>query len=326
MCDLCLPRRSVLLGGLSLGAGLVLRGTPVSAQASVPPIVPRAQWAPDLLPTGPVPDEPDVRFLLVHHTVNANDYSQEEVVGLLRQIYGFHTSPEKGWPDIAYNFLVDRFGTVYEGRTGSLDRAKAADATGGSQGFAQLCSFIGDHSLAPPSDAAMASMVGMLAFLGDRHGLDLAPGATASFVSRGSNRRPAGESVTTPTISGHRDMSSTACPGDFAYASVADGTFARLATEARVGAGGTVPTATTEAPTTTAAAPPPPATSTSTVPPTTNPSPSTTGLPPTTAPATGSVTADEVDGGSGLVLPAAAAGVAAATAAALALRTRRANR
>ena len=82
----------------------------------------------------------------------------------------------------------------------------------------------------------------MLAFLGDRHGLDLSPGATATFASRGSNRRPAGTEVTTPTISGHRDMSSTACPGDAAYTMVADGTFARLAS-AELGGGSASTTA-----------------------------------------------------------------------------------
>jgi hypothetical protein len=288
-------------------------------QAPMPAVVPRAEWGSHLLPTGPIPDEPDVRFLLVHHTVNPNDYGPDQVIGLLEQVFRFHTSPDKGWPDIAYNFLIDRFGTVYEGRTGSLAGAKAADATGGSQGFAQLCCFIGDHSVAPPSDAAFAAMVGMLAWLGDRHGLDLSPGATTTFVSRGSNRRPAGTEVRTATISGHRDMSATACPGDFAYAYVADGTFARLATEARAAA----------APPTTAPPPPP------TEPPSTSAPPPTE--PPTTAPTTAApttsttvaeasaadVVVDEPDGGSGLAVPAAVAGAAAITAAALALRARR---
>ena len=200
MCELCLPRRVVLAGAAgALVAGRTAWAGPSAAStvrsrvaAAAPAIVPRSEWGPELAPVGPIPDEPDVRFLLVHHTVNGNDYAPEEVTGLLAGIYGFHTSPEKGWPDIAYNFLIDRFGTIYEGRTGSLTGAKAADATGGSQGFAQLCCFIGDHSIEAPSDAAMASMVSMLAFLGDRHTLDLSPDATATFVSRGSEPPPRG--------------------------------------------------------------------------------------------------------------------------------------
>jgi hypothetical protein len=303
MCELCLPRRAVLAGagGLVVAAAL---GVPAAAAQvpGPPPIVPRAEWGPDLLPVGPVPDEPDVRFLLVHHTVNANDYADGGTVELLRAIYRFHTSPEKGWPDIAYNFFVDRFGTVYEGRTGSIEGAKAGDATGGSQGFAQLCAFVGDHQVQPPSDAALGSMAALLGFLGDRHGLDLAPGATATFVSRGSNRRPAGEQVTTPTISGHRDMSSTACPGEAAYALVTDGTFARLATAARTQA--TTTTVALQPTTTTSASPPA----------------STSSTPPSTATATTLAPAvtEEANGGDSSLAP-AAVGIAAAAAAAGAL-------
>lgn len=325
MCDLCLPRRAVLAGAAGLlvaGRAGVASAVPITAVVpaqGVPAIVPRAEWGPDLAPTGPIPDEPDVRFLLVHHTVNANDYGPDDAVGLLAGIHRFHTT-DRGWPDIAYNFLIDRFGTVYEGRTGSLAGPKAADATGGSQGFAQLCCFIGDHSVEPPSDAALGSMVGMLAFLGDRHGLDLAPGATTTFTSRGSNRRPAGEEVTTPTISGHRDMSSTACPGDAAYTMVADGTFARLATEARGGspAPPVDPTTTTGAPPTTATAEP---STTTGAPTTTAPSSSTTTAPTGAAV---DVTDEDGDGGTGLLVPAGLAAVAAAGAGAvIALRHRR---
>jgi hypothetical protein len=234
--------------------------------------VPRSAWAPDLLPTGPVPDEPDVRFLLVHHSVSPNDYDADGAVELLRGIYRFHTSADRGWPDIAYNFFVDRFGTVFEGRTGSIAGPKAADATGGSQGFAQLCCFLGDHRVDPPSAAAFDAMVGLLGWLAGRSGLDLAPGATATFVSRGSNLHPEGTTVTTPTVSGHRDMSRTACPGDAAYASIADGSLAAAASAA-VGGPVAQPTTTTAAAATTAPAAPTPST----------PAPSTTTTLATTA-------------------------------------------
>jgi hypothetical protein len=68
-----------------------------------------------------------------------------------------------------------------------------------------------------PTAAAMTSLTRTLAFLADRYGLDTRPGATATFVSRGSQRWRRGVSVTTPTISGHRDMSYTSCPGDAFY-------------------------------------------------------------------------------------------------------------
>ena len=113
--------------------------------------------------------------------------------GCSRGIYRFHTGPSKGWPDIAYNFFVDRFGTVYEGRTGSLAGAEGRRRHRGQPGLRPAV-----RVRRRPQHACrrrtrrVASMAALLAFLGDRHGLDLSPGATTTFMSRGSNRQPAG--------------------------------------------------------------------------------------------------------------------------------------
>ena len=140
-------RRQVLLAGAAAPLLVRLpRAVPTVALGGVE-VQPRSAWGADLMPKGPLAQEAagDVRFLLVHHTASSNSYAEAGVAGLLRGFYGFHTG-EKGWPDIAYNFLVDRFGRVWEGRTGSLDAPVKVDATGGSQGFAQLACFIGDHT------------------------------------------------------------------------------------------------------------------------------------------------------------------------------------
>jgi hypothetical protein len=155
-----------------------------------------------------------VRFLLVHHTASPNG---ADPIGTMRGVYNFHTSAEKGWPDVAYNFFVDQNGVVYEARTGSLAGPVEASATGGSQGFAQLVCLLGDFTSQNPTDAALASLNEVLAWLADRYAIDTSPGATTTFVSRGSNRWPQGSTVTASTISGHRDMSQTACPGDTFY-------------------------------------------------------------------------------------------------------------
>lgn len=185
-------------------------------------IRPRADWAGALAPVGPLAPERDVRFLLVHHTASGNGYGSADVPSLIRGFYDAHTGPDKGWPDVAYNFFVDRFGTVWEGREGSLSGPVQPDATGGSQGFAQLGCFIGDHRTDAPTDDARRAMTRLLAALADAYGIDTGPGATTTFPSRGSNRWPEGESVTAATLSAHRDMSRTECPGDAAYAMVRD--------------------------------------------------------------------------------------------------------
>jgi hypothetical protein len=192
----------------------------------------------------------DVRFLLVHHTQTTNDYTADGAARQLRSMYSYHTG-EKGWPDLAYNFLVDSFGTIWEGRAGSLAGPVKGDATGGSQGYAQLCCFIGDLTDQPPTDAAQTGMTALLAWLAGRYSIDLFAGPTITFISRGSNKWAVGETVTTDPVAGHRDMSLTECPGDGCYPLVR--TTLLTGAQALVGTPPPAPVATATA------APPPPA-------------------------------------------------------------------
>lgn len=306
----------MLGAGVAAAVGLALPRRRVAAQGFE--VLPRSAWAGDL-PHGPIPPEPEVRVLVVHHTVDGNDHGPDDVAVLLRRIHAFHTGGQKGWPDVAYNFFVDRFGQVWEGRAGSLDAAVAGDATGGSQGFDQKCAFVGDHRTDPPTSDAADAMASLLALLADRHGLDTAPGATATFPSRGSNLHPAGTTVTIPTISGHRLVSRTACPGDAGMALVTDvlpgAVTARRSsqpTTTTIPAAGTTTTATTVP--ATAAAP-----ATTTWPPTTTATTSP-GVPQT------ATVGDGDDGDGSLALPAGVAAVAALGAGALALRARQTGR
>jgi len=214
--------RRVSVAALTFSCLPVLRG--VAAAQISPPLLqlgvrPREAWAAGLPPRGELEQEGpgDVRFLLVHHTASSNQYRPDDVPNLIRGFYAAHTGPEKNWVDVAYNFFVDRYGAMWEGRAGSLAGPVKSDATGGSQGFAQLCCFIGDHQTEAPSPEARLSMIGLLSALADTYAIDTEPGATTTFTSRGSNRWPAGTVVTASTIAGHRDMSQTVCPGDAAY-------------------------------------------------------------------------------------------------------------
>lgn len=255
----------------------------------------RISWAGDLAAPAGLPTEApgDVRVLLVHHSASANDYGEDEVVGQIRQFHALHTGPEKGWVDVAYNFFVDRFGRVWEGRSGSLDGPVIGDATGGNQGFSQLVCLIGDFEVTDPSPEAIDSLTRILAWIARRDGVDVAPGATTTFTSRGSNRWPEGATVDTATIAGHRDMSQTACPGGRVYDRVRGDLPALVAQQLAVVSGATTgPAADPSAPTAGTAVP--------------------TAPPPSTVPSGGggSVAPAGGEGGSGLAAPLAVAGVA----------------
>lgn len=175
----------------------------------------RSDWGADLPPKGPLRPE-DVRFLLVHHTASTSFNDTPRVA--IRGVYAFHTGPQKRWPDVAYNFFVAPDGSVWEGRAGSLDGPVEASATGGNQGYSQLVCLLGNHVAVPPTAAAQASLVRLLAWLAGRYELGVHRGAEATFVSRGSNKFPAGRTITTPIISPHRAVTFTLCPGDAAIA------------------------------------------------------------------------------------------------------------
>lgn len=209
--------RRQFIGGAT---GLIVAANGLALPAAGVTINPRSSWATNRPPKGPL-DPEQVEFLLVHHSASRNGHTGADAPAILRSFYDFHTSPEKGWNDIAYNFLIDADGGIWEGRAGSLDGPVAGDATGGNQGFSQLVCVIGDYNSAQPSQASMTSLVLLLAWLADRYGISTAPGAQVTFTSRGSNKWPAGAEVTTSTINGHRSMSKTTCPGDNLHTYVA---------------------------------------------------------------------------------------------------------
>ena len=264
---------------ITAGAGLAIGSALAPGRARALTIKPRSSWGADLPPKGPLEAE-DVKFLIVHHSAGRNGHTSADVPGILRSWYNFHTGPEKGWNDIAYNFVIDSEGGIWEAREGSLDGPVAGDATGGNQGFTQLVCIIGDYNTAQPSQASLSSLVLLLAWLADRYGVSTAPGAEVTFVSEGSNRWPAGTSVTTPTITGHRNMSKTTCPGDNLYAYVVGSLTSDVQAVRNGGSPAPSPpssTSTTAAPTTTTTK-----ATTTTAPTTTTSTTTTTTMPSTT--------------------------------------------
>ena len=109
-------------------------------------IVPRSAWGADesIRRNAAAATPPAVRFAIVHHTAGPNDYSPAQAAAIMRGIQVYHVK-SNGWNDIGYNFLVDRYGTVYEGRYGGIDKnvigAHARGFNTGSVGVAVIGTF-----------------------------------------------------------------------------------------------------------------------------------------------------------------------------------------
>ena len=179
------------------------------AIAPTPFIVPRASWGADESIVRATPSSVDrLLFAVVHHTAGKRPATPAESAAQVRGIQRYHTL-SNGWNDIGYNFLVDGFGQVFEGRGGGLDRnvigAHALGFNTGSTGVAVLGNFEKDA----PGPEVESVLVQLLAWRLDVGHVD--PLALVSTVST------TGATRTLRGISGHRDTGATACPGRNLY-------------------------------------------------------------------------------------------------------------
>ncbi|MFT4263056.1 MAG: FG-GAP-like repeat-containing protein [Nocardioides sp.] len=190
-------------GGIALAAS--------ATAAAKPYIYSRAQWgANEKLREQTAPSYGTIQGAFVHHTVNANDYTAAEVPGIIRSIYAYHVK-SKGWRDIGYNFLVDRFGRIWEGRYGGVDRAVVGAHTENYNSYSFAMSAIGNYDIAQPSQEIIGAYASLFAW---KLGI--------SGVSAAATNVTIGKKVFASSIMGHRDTKSTACPGKYLYARIPD--------------------------------------------------------------------------------------------------------
>ena len=207
--------------GTSSADAEVGTATPGAAQAAAtqPTIYSRADWGADeSLRKGTV-QYGSIQAAFVHHTVSQNNYTAAQVPAIIRGIYAFHVNG-RGWNDIGYNFLVDRFGRIWEGRYGGIALPVIGAHTQGYNSESFAMSAIGDYDIAHVPSAIVSAYERLFAWKFSLHGIP----AVGTVVLNGKriNR-----------ISGHRDVESTICPGRYLYAdlpAIRAGTAARMGT------------------------------------------------------------------------------------------------
>ncbi|WP_107772157.1 FG-GAP-like repeat-containing protein [Nocardioides sediminis] len=200
-------------------------------KAAQPTIFSRAQWGAD----ESIRNKGSLRYGsisagFVHHTVNANNYTEAQVPGIIRSIYAYHVK-SRGWSDIGYNFLVDRFGRIWEGRYGGIDKPVVGAHTLGYNDYAFAMSAIGNFDTVQPPEVMLQAYGALFAWKLGLHGVN--PASMSQQVGKSKF----------PAINGHRDAGSTACPGRYLYAKLAN-------IRAYAAAGSTAPPPPPPAPTT----------------------------------------------------------------------------
>ncbi|GIJ51088.1 hypothetical protein Val02_79740 [Virgisporangium aliadipatigenens] len=180
----------------------------------MPPIASRAAWGADerLMTWNPEMAGP-VAAIAFHHTATGNDYLPDDVPKLLRSVYYFH-AVSRGWGDIGYNVLVDRFGRLWEGRRGGLNMPVIGAHAGGFNRNTAGISAIGDHRTTPVPDGVIESAARYTAW---KLSLDqnADPRGTTRLTGGGNtSRHQPGTTITVPRVFPHRLTNTTECPGD----------------------------------------------------------------------------------------------------------------
>ena len=175
-----------------------------------PLIFSRAQWGADeSMRQASSLSYGEVHAAFVHHTVDTNRYTRAQVPAIIRGIYAYHTQ-SLGWSDIGYNFLVDRFGRIWEGRFGGVDRPVVGAHTYGYNYVSFAMAAIGNFQRARPPAAIIDAFGRLFAWKLSLHGVE--PAAMHVWV----------KDRFLPTIDGHRDVYPTECPGRYLYRRIPD--------------------------------------------------------------------------------------------------------
>ena len=200
-----------------------------AAPAGAQKILTRQDWGADESLMKWAPKYQRVQKAIIHHTVT--DDGGSNVAATIRSIYYFH-AVTRGWGDIGYNYLVDKFGNIWTGRSGG-DHVIAGHAYGWNNGSIGVAA-IGDYSVAQPTSTLQNGVIGIIAMKFQQFGIQPFGADTFTHEEQAANGTWVKVTSNPPNIQGHRDANyivsahggQTACPGNGIY-NIMDG-FRRL--------------------------------------------------------------------------------------------------
>ncbi|MBX9243914.1 N-acetylmuramoyl-L-alanine amidase [Actinotalea ferrariae] len=214
-----LPADDAVVGGQADASGVAFSTGPVRMVGPEPAVISRAQWgaraqvcAPDVAST--------LVAAVVHHTAGSNSYaSVAEAMQQIRNDQAYHIDG-RGWCDIGYNFIVDKWGNIYEGRANSSTQPVIGVHAGGFNTRTLGISMLGTYGTVTPSAGTQESVARLIAWrLGQYH---RDPTSTTGYTTLGGENSsvPGGTTLHLPVVIGHRDVAYTACPGNAGYATL----------------------------------------------------------------------------------------------------------
>lgn len=216
------PRDSTSASAAPPGEAVPVPPATGPVRAQLPPYVSRAGWkADESLVKDPISVAPQAKMVWVHHTGFRPDYTCAESASIVRGIQANDVRND-GLSDLGYNFLVDKCGTLFEGRRGGVAKAVIGAHSVGFNTASVGVALLGDYTSVQPTEAALTTIAQLSAARLGAYGFS--PSSTAQMVEGSAGRKwPQGSTVTFPRISGHKDGQMTdagyltVCPGDKLY-------------------------------------------------------------------------------------------------------------
>ncbi len=132
-----------------------------------------------------------VSKFVIHHTASSN--TPEDPDQAVRNIYLYHAY-SRGWGDIGYNYLIDAWGNIYEGKGGG-DEVYGYHAYTEANTMSIGIALIGDFTSTGPTYAAKQALIKLLAEKATFYNLNLvmSSGSLTDWLS------------TNVTVYGHKD-------------------------------------------------------------------------------------------------------------------------